>query len=97
MTSIDKHATGIFCVDLKENKDGVPYPTEINTGRFFTTSFFFTSAGVNMPYYYIKLAFDEEIPRMPKYNSVERDMVWCRHIDCPAVLKKESDINFPKI
>lgn len=95
--SIDKNASGIFCVDLKENKDGIPYPTEINAGRFFTTSNFFTSAGVNMPYYYIKLAFDEKIPELRKYNSIDKDMVWCRHIDCPAVLKKESDINFPRI
>ena len=95
--SIDKNATGIFCVDLKDNKDGVPLPTEINAGRFFTTSLFFTSAGMNMPYYYIKLAFDEEIPKLPKYNSVKKGMIWCRHIDCPAVLKEESDIHFPRI
>lgn len=45
--AIDQNATGIFCVDLKENKDGVPCPTEINAERFFTTSYFFTKAGIN--------------------------------------------------
>lgn len=89
--AIDKNATGIFCVDLKENKDGVPCPTEINAGRFFTTSYFFTKAGINMPYYYVKLAYHEPIPNLPKYNAVPAGLYWIRHIDAPAVLKKEGD------
>lgn len=48
--AIDKKPSGIFCVDLKENKEGIPCPTEINAGRFFTTSLFFSQAGLNMPY-----------------------------------------------
>jgi len=95
--AIDEEATGIFCVDLRENNKGIPIPTEINSGRFFTTSNFFTRAGINMPYYYVKLAFGEDMPELKKYNPIEKDMVWCRHIDCPAVLKKEGDINFPRI
>ena len=90
--AIDKQATGIFCVDLKENMEGMPIPTEINAGRFFTTSYFFTAAGVNMPYYYLKLGFGEELPKLKRYNAIERDLLWCRHIDCPAVLIKESDV-----
>jgi carbamoylphosphate synthase large subunit len=94
--SIDKKATGIFCVDLKENKQGIPCPTEINAGRFFTTSFFFTKAGINMPYYYVKLAYGEEIPKLPKYNSVKEGLYWIRHIDCPAKLIEEDEFNFNK-
>lgn len=86
--SIDKKATGIFCVDMKENKNGVPIPTEINCGRFFTTSFFFTKAGINMPYYYVKLGFGEKIPQLPKLNAVPENWYWARHIDCPAILIK---------
>lgn len=89
--AIDNNATGIFCVDLKENKDGMPCPTEINAGRFFTTSYFFTKAGINMPYYYINLAYGEPIPDLPKYNAVPAGLYWIRHIDAPAVLKKEGD------
>lgn len=91
--SIDKKASGIFCVDLREDKNGNPVPTEINAGRFFTTSFFFTKAGINMPYYYVKLAYDEELPKLPKYNSIPAGTYWCRHIDCPGVLAKEADFN----
>lgn len=86
--SIDKNATGIFCVDMKENKSGMPIPTEINCGRFFTTSFFFTKAGINMPYYYVKLGLGEKIPQLPQFNAVPQDWYWARHIDCPAVLIK---------
>lgn len=86
--SIDPDATGVFCVDLRENAQGVPTPTEINTGRFFTTSYFFTAGGVNMPYLYIKLAFNEPLPALPPYDAVPADWYWCRHIDCPGVLVK---------
>ncbi|MHA1871518.1 MAG: hypothetical protein ACTSU2_14620, partial [Promethearchaeota archaeon] len=65
--SIDQNASGIFCVDMKFDKEGKPMPTEINAGRYFTTSYFFSKAGkeygipyANMPYMEIKLAFDEE-------------------------------------
>ena len=91
VNSIDKNANGIFCVDLKEDKYGIVRPTEINAGRFFTTSYFFTKAGINMPYFYIKLAFDEEIPNFPKYNILPEGLYWIRHIDAPAVLVKEGE------
>lgn len=89
--SIDTHASGIFCVDLKEDEKGIVRPTEINVGRFFTTSYFFTKAGVNMPYYYTKLALDEEIPTLPKFNALPKGLYWIRHIDGPAVLINEGD------
>ena len=79
-------------IDLKENKDGKPIPTEINVGRFFTTSFFFTYAGINMPHIYVKHAYDEEITNVPKYNALPEGLLWIRHIDAPAVLVKEKDL-----
>ena len=69
----------------------MPYPTEINAGRFFTTSYFFTKAGNNMPHIYVKMAFDEDIPPMSKYNSLPAGLYWIRHIDAPAVLRKDGD------
>lgn len=87
--AIDPRATGIFCVDLRENENGIPCPTEINAGRFFTTSFFFARAGINMPYYYVKSAYDETIPNLPKYNALSAGLYWIRHIDAPTILRKE--------
>ena len=96
--SIDSEATGVFCVDMKGDKEGKMCPTEINSGRFFTTSYFFSAAGKkynklkgNMPYMLIKLAFGEEIPKEPKYNVIPKDLYWIRHIDCDShLIEKEN-------
>jgi carbamoyl-phosphate synthase large subunit len=79
--AVDKSASGVFCVDLKENTNGVPCVTEINSGRFFTTSNFFSEAGVNMPYMYVKLAFNEPFERPPKFNPLPEGWYWIRLMD----------------
>jgi len=98
--AIDSNFNGIACVDLKENVDGVPCVTEINPGRMFTTSFFFSYASKilrkdyygNIPYLYVKLAYRETIPDMPKYNSLPKNIYWIRHMDAPAKLVKDNKI-----
>lgn len=98
--SIDPDFNGIACVDLKENKEGVPCATEINAGRMFTTSFFFSYASkllhndyyANIPYLYVKLAFKEGIPDIPKYNILPENIYWVRHIDAPARLVKDGKV-----
>jgi len=79
--AVDKAATGIFCIDLKENVQGVPCVTEINAGRFFTTSNFYSEAGVNMPYIYVKLAFDEPFEALPRYDPLPEGLYWIRLMD----------------
>lgn len=91
--AIDPKASGVFSVDLKEDRDGIPRPTEINCGRFFTTSYFFTRAGINIPHLYTKIAFGEPLPPIPPYDSLEEGLYWVRHIDCPAVLCREEELN----
>lgn len=90
--ALDPKATGIFCVDMKENDKGVPCITEINAGRFFTTSNFFAEAGSNMPYYYVKMAYEEDLPDLPKYNAVLKDLYWIRQMDMQQVMVKESEL-----
>jgi carbamoyl-phosphate synthase large subunit len=97
--AIDSGATGIFCVDMKEDKEGIICPTEINAGRFFTTSYFFSYAAkkydlplANMPDILIKLAFNEKIPDGPKYNILPNNLYWIRHIDCSEHLIEEKDL-----
>jgi carbamoyl-phosphate synthase large subunit len=92
--AIDQNFTGIACVDLKENNEGIPCATEINAGRMFTTSFFFAFASkkllnnifANFPYLYVRLAYRESIPNIPKYNILPKEVYWIRHIDAPAKL-----------
>lgn len=90
--AVDPKATGIFSVDLRESVEGEPVPTEINCGRFFTTSLFFTRAGINMPYLYVKMGFGEKIPAVAPVNPVPAGLLWLRHMDCPTVLIREEKI-----
>lgn len=98
--AIDPKFNGIACVDLKDNRNGVPCVTEINAARMFTTSFFFSYASkvfrknhyANIPYLYVKLAFKETIPEIPKYNILPENVYWIRHIDAPAKLVKNGKI-----
>jgi carbamoyl-phosphate synthase large subunit len=98
--AIDSRFNGIASVDLKENGDEVPCVTEINPGRMFTTSYFFSFASkvlrgdfcANIPYLYMKLAFGENVPKMPKYDVLPADVYWIRHMDAPARLVKNGKI-----
>lgn len=98
--AIDKNASGVFCVDIKFNQAGEAMPTEINVGRFFTTSYFFSHAGkaynrpyANMPSLMLDLAFDEPIDaNIPQYNALPKDLYWIRHIDCGHYLKPENKL-----
>ncbi len=98
--AIDPKFNGIACVDLKENYKGIPCATEINAGRMFTTSFFFSYTSkkllknyhANFPYFYIKLAYKEHIPNIRKYNILPKELYWIRHIDAPARLVKEGKV-----
>jgi len=85
--AIDKRPNAIFGVDLTYDKEGVPNPTEINIGRFFTTHLFFTQAGLNMPYIFVKLAFDERVPRLKKkINPLPSGLAWVRGMDFLPIL-----------
>lgn len=83
--SIDPNPTGLFGVDMAYDKNGVPNPTEINIGRFFTTHQFFTDAGLNMPEIFVKLAYGEDTPRDLR-NPLPEDLVWIRGMDFEPVL-----------
>jgi len=104
--AIDPKYNGIACVDLKENVDGTPCATEINAGRMFTTSYFFSYAGAklyielnmpvdwfaNIPYLYVRLAYKETIPKIPKYNILPPNLYWVRHMDAPARLIRKDQV-----
>jgi carbamoyl-phosphate synthase large subunit len=89
--AVDAQATGVFCVDLKEDEDGRPLVTEINAGRFFTTSNFLAEAGANMPYSYVRLALGEAVNGLPRFDAVEPDLYWVRMIDMGYKLVREGE------
>lgn len=92
--AIDEKPNGIFGVDLTYNKKGIPQLTEINIGRFFTTHYFFTAAGLNMPYIYVQLGYGEK-PKLPirKINPLTPGLAWVRGMDCKPILKPLSEID----
>lgn len=85
--AVDTEPHGIFSVDLTYDAQGVPNPTEINIGRFFTTHLFFTAAGLNMPEIAVRLALGDQPPRLAKrVNPLPAGLVWLRGMDKEPVL-----------
>ena len=84
--AIDPIPNGIYGVDLKEDANGTPNPTEINIGRFFTTIEFFTRLGLNMPDIYLRAAMGESVDWKP----CEDGWMWLRSMDSPPRLVKEA-------
>ena len=78
--AIDERPHGVFCVDLKNAVDDTPRITEINAGRFFTTSNFFAHAGLNMPRMLISAAQGETLESLGS-SPLEPDLYWVRMVD----------------
>lgn len=90
--AIDPEATGVFCADLKTNKKAEIVLMEINAGRFFTTSYFFSNAGCNMPYYYAKIGLGEPVDHgMQPFNNIPPEWYWVRMIDMGYKLIKPDE------
>ena len=93
IAAIDQKPHGIFSVDMTYDKHGTPNPTEINIGRFFTTHLFFTSAGLNMPEMYVKLAFNEALPLITqKMSPLPTNLAWIRGMDIEPILTTVEEI-----
>jgi hypothetical protein len=45
----------------------------------------YVKAGVNLPAIYLRLAFDQEIPELPKTNAFKHKIFWIRGIDIEPV------------
>jgi len=102
--AIDNEATGNFCIDLKEDAEGVPHITEINIGRFFMiTNIFNLSGKYNMAEIYLKLAFDEpvRIEERLKFRDIDENVYLIRGLDTlPDVVNinvLEKKINYIEI
>lgn len=80
--AIDDCPHGIFGVDMAYDFDGTPNPTEINISRFFTTVFFFTKAGLNLPKIYKDICLYEKFPTLEKrINPLPDGLMWMRGMD----------------
>jgi predicted ATP-grasp superfamily ATP-dependent carboligase len=84
---------GVFGVDMTYDHKGIPNPTEINIGRFFTTSYFFAKAGLNMAEIYCDIALDGRFPDLPrKINPLPDGLCWVRGMDVVPVLTTTAEL-----
>lgn len=91
---VDKDANGVYVVDLKRNEKGIPCVMEVNPGRFFTTSLFFPTAGINFPYLFVKLGLGLAIPNISKYNVLPNGLFWIRVTDSNTGMAQEKEFEF---
>jgi carbamoyl-phosphate synthase large subunit len=88
--ALDRAASGVFFIDIKESDDGEPCITEINAGRFATMTNIHDLAGRhNMAVAFVRLALGERV-RIPKASDFAEGYYLVRSVDTlPAVIRKE--------
>lgn len=89
--AIDARPNGFYSVDLREDADGIPRPTEVNAGRCFTTSYLGTAAGLNFMDLWCRTILwgDARYRDVFPHDSIPAGLTWMRHIDCPELLLNE--------
>jgi carbamoyl-phosphate synthase large subunit len=77
---------------LREGDDGAVKVTDIDAGRFFTTSKFFAAAGLNMPDILVQRAPGER-PQRRGSSSLPPDLYWLRMVDTGFALVRGEDLD----
>ena len=85
ITSIETKPHGIYGVDIKTRSNGELVPTEVNYGRYYTTSNFFAELGINTPYDELQLFLGRKI--MQKVNTIPQNYYWMRGLDKLPVIR----------
>jgi biotin carboxylase len=88
---LDRRASGVFSVDLKENAKGVPCITEINIGRFSSATNIVDLVGrYNMATIFVRLATGQPVELHQVYDATE-DWYMLRDIDSAPNLFHAAD------
>ncbi|RST72563.1 carboxylate--amine ligase [Siminovitchia acidinfaciens] len=91
--AIDQKPHGVYGVDMTYDQNDFPNPTEINM-RFFTTCYFFTEAGLNMPKIYKDIILYGKFPTLEKkVNPLPDGLLWIRDMDREPILTTEDEVN----
>jgi carbamoyl-phosphate synthase large subunit len=88
--ALDPRASGVFGVDLRQDAGGVARVTEINAGRFSSTTNLLDLTGKhNMTVVYLQAALGERIDLRDEYDAAEYHYL-LRDIDAvPRILREE--------
>ena len=95
--AMGERPNGIYTVDLKE--DQTPKVTELNSGRFHRSAYVYSEAGLNLPYYHVKLALDEPVELPRRRNALKDGTLVIRNTDNPQIIMDlddlKKDLSFP--
>lgn len=93
VAAIDDRPNGVYGVDCKTGADGRVKVTEINAGRFYTTSDFYAAAGFNLPRTWAVLAYDVTISGLPipLRDPINAGTMWIRSLDREPMLVKPEE------
>lgn len=80
---------GVFSVDMKSDAGEKPLVTEINAGRFFTTSLFLSTVGANFPDLLMRLVAGNDVERLGVGPVAEGGGLWVRSVDMEPMLVPE--------
>ncbi len=90
---LDPNVHGVVFVDFKCDEKDQPYITELNACRFGTTHFFYTAAGLNLPWLSVLLALNRPLPETPKTNPLPDNLYWIRTLDAGPVMISGTDLD----
>ena len=88
--ALDPRPNGVYTVDLLGDEELTV--TEVNSGRFHMSFYIYTKAGINMPYYYVKLALNERYEPPPKRNAFKPGMITIRNTDNPPIILEQEEL-----
>ena len=89
--ALDPRASGVFGVDLREDRHGVARVTEINAGRFSSTTNLLDLTGKhNMTAVYLRAARGERVELEDEYDVAEYHYL-LRDIDAPPRIVREEE------
>jgi carbamoyl-phosphate synthase large subunit len=88
---LDVKPNGIYGVDIRMDENENPVVTEVNYGRYFTTSNFFATFSVNTPVDELQYAISGIIPS-EKVNKIRPGLYWVRSLDSKPVWYTVEDL-----
>lgn len=84
--AIDPMPSGVYGVDMKSDAAGNPRVTEINVGRFYTTSDFYAAAGCNLVEIYLRAGLGLPLPDCRVHDPIPAGATWIRSLDAAPKL-----------
>ena len=90
LAALDRRASGVFSIDLKENAAGQPCVTEINAGRFCMITPIFDRTGTHsMALTYVRLACGEAVDAVT--DEPDQDYYLVRDLDTtPGIFRHDT-------